>query len=77
MIRIAQIIFCNGRHTGCVTYPDVFDVNEENFLNPRTDTQLRAEAKLSGWTYKNGRDLCDSCSELEAQDRLAKAEAKL
>lgn len=78
MIRSTRILFCNEDHGTEITFPSLFfpGIDEDDFIAPPTVKQLRAEAKKAGWSFKNGLDLCDSCTERDAEEKLAKRQER-
>lgn len=65
MIRKMPILVCDGEHGRDVIFPDLvhFLPSNDDLTRPRTPTQLRGDAKKTGWVRKDGRDLCDLCAE--------------
>lgn len=60
------MIFCDNEHgVGNVTFPEYPGEAEvwNLFIEPKTVSQLRREAKKLGWTRHEGGDYCPMCSE--------------
>ena len=68
MIQKCKLLFCDNEHGfGEVTFPKLDDMSTheimQELINPRTQGQLRREAKKAGWGRVNGGDYCPACME--------------
>lgn len=68
MIRTAKILFCDNEHgTGDVSFPDLLSCRGEelaqHFINFTDSKRLRKQAKAQGWSYVDGIDYCQMCTE--------------
>jgi hypothetical protein len=72
VIRSFKVLFCDNEHgTGDVMFPEDLVEDIRNFVEARTATQLRRDAKKAGWSKVGRADYCPGCTEINNDKETA------